>query len=121
MKLVAFALLILFSEELFDGSSTGQAAYPRTARSYLPRRSNSAIPCSETAQQRHKIIRKRVALLGDEGVSAVTGAALRRLNQETPLMRIYILAMTESPSAASRRLRLCHSRIFAIRSQGFRG
>src|SRR5262249_46604548 len=31
-----------------------------------------AIPCSAVAQQRHKIIRKRLALLGDESVSVVT-------------------------------------------------
>jgi hypothetical protein len=31
-----------------------------------------AIPCSDRVQQRHKIIRKRVALLGDESVSVVT-------------------------------------------------
>jgi hypothetical protein len=31
-----------------------------------------AIPCSDRAQQRHKIIRKTVALLGDESVSVVT-------------------------------------------------
>ena len=33
-----------------------------------------AILCSAVAQQRHKIIRKRVALLGDESVSVVTSA-----------------------------------------------
>jgi Transposase zinc-binding domain len=32
-----------------------------------------AIPCSDPRQQRHKIIRKRLALLRDESVSVVTG------------------------------------------------
>src|ERR1700730_13360912 len=64
------------------------AEYPRTCRSCVPRR---AIPCSEWAQQRHNIIRKRVALVCEESVSVVTGAPPRRLNQETPPMRIYII------------------------------
>src|SRR5262245_49952862 len=32
-----------------------------------------AIPCSQLAQQRHNIIRKAVALAGEESVSGVTG------------------------------------------------
>jgi hypothetical protein len=64
------------------------AEYPRTCRSYVPRR---AIPCSELAQQRHFIIRKRVALVSEESVSVVTGAPPRRLNRENPPMRIYII------------------------------
>jgi hypothetical protein len=32
-----------------------------------------AIPCSAVAQQRHKIIRNGVALVGQESVSGVTG------------------------------------------------
>jgi hypothetical protein len=51
-------------------NGTGQAAYPRTCRSYLPRR---ATPCSELAQQRHNIIPNRVALVCEESVSVVTG------------------------------------------------
>ena len=46
------------------------AEYPLTCRSEVPRR---AIPCSELAQQRHNIIRKRVALVAEESVSVVTG------------------------------------------------
>jgi hypothetical protein len=54
------------------------------------------------AQQRHKIIRKRVALHRDESVSVVTvGTAPAQTGD--PTMRIYIIAMTESPYAASRR------------------
>src|ERR1700682_4977853 len=64
------------------------AEYPRTCRSYVPRR---AIPCSELAHHRHFIIRKRVALVSEESVSVVTGAPPRRLNQENPPMRIYII------------------------------
>src|SRR6202521_2795790 len=49
---------------------SGVAEYPRSCRSHVPRR---AIPCSELAQQRHNIIRKRVALVAEESVSVVTG------------------------------------------------
>src|SRR6202023_3530245 len=41
--------------------------------------------------QRHDIIRKRVALAGEESVSGVTGGSRRRVNQENPPMRIYII------------------------------
>jgi hypothetical protein len=44
----------------------------------------------ECAQQRHKIIRNGVALVGKESVSGVTGATAQ-VNQETPPMRIYII------------------------------
>src|SRR6266403_199353 len=44
--------------------------YSRMCRSYVPRR---AIPCSELAQQRHKIIQKGVALVGEESVSGGHG------------------------------------------------
>jgi putative transposase len=37
--------------------------------------SNRAIPCSDCAQQRHKIIRNAVALVGKESVSVVTGGS----------------------------------------------
>src|SRR5690348_12616618 len=43
---------------------------------FLPLRAavlNRAIPCSDCAQQRHKIIRNGVALAGKESVSGVTG------------------------------------------------
>src|SRR5947199_10694644 len=43
---------------------------------FLPLRAaglNRAIPCSDCAQQRHKIIRNGVALVGEESVSGVTG------------------------------------------------
>jgi hypothetical protein len=36
---------------------------------------NRAIPCSDCAQQRHKIIRNGVALAGKESVSGVTGGS----------------------------------------------
>src|SRR5437762_9042555 len=35
-----------------------------------------AIPCSAVAQQRHKIIRNRVALVGEESVSGLTGGTV---------------------------------------------
>ena len=45
--------------------------------------SRRAILCSDLAQQRHDIIRNRVALVCEESVSVVTGGT-RRLNQENP-------------------------------------
>src|SRR5258707_5496940 len=48
------------------------------------------MPCSDRAEQRHKIIRERVALRRDESVSVVTVGTGRR-KQETPPMRIYII------------------------------
>jgi hypothetical protein len=42
------------------------------------------------AQQRHKIIRNREALVREESVSGLTGAQ-RRVNQENPPMRICII------------------------------
>ena len=43
------------------------------------------------AQQRHKIIRNRVALVGEESVSGGHRRRRRRFNQENPPMRIYII------------------------------
>jgi hypothetical protein len=56
--------------EFFIATFSPLAEYPRSCRSHVPRR---AIPCSELAQQRHNIIRKRVALVAEESVSVVTG------------------------------------------------
>jgi hypothetical protein len=50
-----------------------------------------AIPCSALAQQRHKIIDNRVALVGEESVSGVTRGRGRGITQENPPMRIYII------------------------------
>jgi hypothetical protein len=50
-----------------------------------------AIPCSALAQQRHKIISIRLALVGEESVSGVTRGSSRGSNQEGPLMRTYII------------------------------
>ena len=50
-----------------------------------------AIPCSALAQQRHKIIDNRVALVGEESVSGVTRGSGRGITQENPPMRIYII------------------------------
>jgi hypothetical protein len=52
------------------------------------------MPCSDRAQQRHKIIRKRVALRRDESVSVVTVGTFRP-QQETPPMRVYIIGNDE--------------------------
>src|SRR5438270_12045092 len=49
-----------------------------------------AIPCSDRAQQRHKIIRKGVALPGDESVSVVTAGTGPTPTGDPP-MRIYII------------------------------
>ena len=54
---------------------------------HLPSR---AIPCFERAQQRHKIIRKRVALLRCKSVSVVIVGTVPA-EQETPPMRVYII------------------------------
>ena len=50
-----------------------------------------AIPCSALGQQRHKIIPNRVALVGEESVSGLTRGSGRWADQESPLMRIYII------------------------------
>src|SRR6202035_3373648 len=47
-------------------------------------------PCSIAAQQRHKIIGKGLALVGEESVSG-SRRNRRRVNQEHPLMRVYII------------------------------
>src|SRR5438045_2694041 len=61
-----------------------------------------AIPCSAVAQQRHKVIRNGVALVGEESVSGVTGGtvagSIRRPHPCVPTSS----AMTESRSAAKR-------------------
>src|SRR5438105_10687221 len=49
-----------------------------------------AIPCSDRAQQRHKIIRKGVALPGDESVSVVTVGTVPAPTGDPP-MRVYII------------------------------
>src|SRR5215469_11165904 len=49
------------------------------------------MPCSAAAQQRHKIIRNGVALVGEESVSGLTRGSRRGINQENPRMRIYII------------------------------
>src|SRR5690348_3605274 len=48
------------------------------------------IPCSDPAKQRHNIIGNRLALVGEESVSG-SRRNRRRVNQEHPLMRIYII------------------------------
>src|SRR6516162_10423945 len=49
------------------------------------------MPCSDGAQQRHKIIRNGVALVCEESVSGSPAAAGRWTSQENPLMRAYII------------------------------
>ena len=49
------------------------------------------MPCSAAAQQRHKIIHNRVALVAEESVSGLTRGSRRGINQENPPMRIYII------------------------------
>jgi len=58
--------------------------------------SRRAIPCSDWPRQRHDIIPNRLALTAKRAWSGVTGATAQ-VNQETPPMRIYIMAMTEYP------------------------
>jgi hypothetical protein len=58
---------------------------PRGAR-HLGRIFGSAL-----AQQRHRIIPIRLALVGEESVCGVTRGSGRRVNQENPLMRTYII------------------------------
>jgi hypothetical protein len=79
----------------------------RLCRSLLGR----AIPCSNVAQQRQKIIRKRVALRRDESVSVVTVGTGRR-KQETPPMRIYIIG--------NDRITLCREPPAAVNADGSR-
>src|ERR1700752_141252 len=61
-------------------------------RQYELQRSARAIPCSNCARQRHKIIRNGVALLGKESVSGSPAATGRGISQENPPMRIYVIA-----------------------------
>src|ERR1700756_2079284 len=49
-----------------------------------------AIPSSDPAKQRHNIIGNRLAWVGEESVSGVT-ADPPPVNQEYPLMRVYII------------------------------
>src|SRR5438477_9747729 len=60
-------------------------------RQYELQRSARAIPCSNCAQQRHKIIRNEVALVGKESVSGSPAATGRGISQENPPMRIYMI------------------------------
>src|SRR6201988_1725391 len=60
-------------------------------RQYELQRSARAIPCSNCAQQRHKIIRNGVALLGQESVSGSPAATGRGITQENPPMRTYVI------------------------------
>src|ERR1700737_1606892 len=65
-----------------------------------------AIPCSELAQQRHNIIRKRVALVRDESVSVVTVGTAPAPTGDPP-MRIYTfgddgITLSREPPAAVR-------------------
>src|SRR5207302_10806085 len=46
---------------------------------------------ARTAQQRHKIIRNGVALVGEESVSGVTGGNGPRDRSGEPTMRIYVI------------------------------
>src|SRR3954463_15571594 len=48
------------------------------------------MPCSDRAEQRHKIIRKRVALRRDESVSGVTVGTAPAQTGDPP-MRVYII------------------------------
>src|SRR5215471_14680197 len=50
-----------------------------------------AIPCSAVAQERHKITHNRVALVGEESVSGVTGGSGPRDQPGEPTMRTYII------------------------------
>src|SRR5215472_7840593 len=61
------------------------------AAAAAPRGFGRAMPCSAAAQQRHKIIRNGVALVGEESVSGLTRGSRRGINQENPPMRIYII------------------------------
>src|SRR5690242_16759774 len=54
-------------------------------------RSARVIPCSYCVQQRHKIIRNGVALVGKQSVSGSPAATGRRISQENPPMRIYVI------------------------------
>src|SRR5947209_8810578 len=54
---------------------------------FLPLRAaglNRAIPCSDCAQQRHKIIRNGLSLVGEESVSGVTGGNGPRYSSGEP-------------------------------------
>jgi len=65
--------------QICSGASIATAAMPGLDR---------AIPCSALAQQRHKIIRNRLALVSEESVSGLTRGSGRGITQENPPMRI---------------------------------
>ena len=62
-----------------------------SSRPYELQMFSRAIPCSNGAQQRHKIIRNGVALVGQESVSGSPAATGRGISQENPPMRIYVI------------------------------
>ena len=77
------------------------------------------MPCSDGTQQRHKIIRNEVALVGEESVSGVTGGTRRRVDQENPLMRIYIIGndgITLCRKTAASRRKKANSRERQVRT-----
>src|SRR6516165_9186604 len=74
-------------ERTLSGAHSIFSEATRTADSRVLGR---AIPCSAVAQQRHKIIRNRLALLRDESVSEVTVGTAPTPTGD-PLMRIYII------------------------------
>src|SRR5215469_18734101 len=73
---------VWLGRRICSGASIATAAMPGLGR---------AIPCSALAQQRHKIIRNRLALVSEESVSGLTRGSGRGITQENPPMRIYII------------------------------
>ena len=72
------------------------APAPNADRAFRPEQFHAAV-----AQQRHKIIREKISFAArwERGSPSALGGR----QPETPAMRICIIAMTASPSAASRR------------------
>src|SRR5690349_11578103 len=54
-------------------------------------RLSRAFPCSDRAQQRHKIIRKRVALRRDESASVVTVGTVPAPTGDPTHARVYVI------------------------------
>ena len=86
-------------ERTLSGAHSIFSEATRTADSRVLGR---AIPCSAVAQQRHKIIRNRLALLRDESVSGVTVGTAPTPTGD-PLLRIYIIGKDGARCAARRR------------------
>src|SRR5215510_6650262 len=93
------------------------AALLRAIRHRRSRVRGRAILCSNLAKQRHGIIRKAVALAGEESVSGVAGGTAAGSIRRTHSCVFTLSAMTESPCAASRRQQSMRARLLWLQTR----